>query len=80
MNPILPYVSYLSKKQSSGDSQEITLNLLGISAAAKAAILGQTHHPTSVARIKEIEAPKAVPAESPELKKEVSRSFRKYYA
>ncbi|KHN75380.1 Titin [Toxocara canis] len=46
---------------------------LSFTCKAKAAILGQTHYPTSMARIKGIEAPKAPSAEAPELKKEVSQ-------
>ncbi|VDK45179.1 unnamed protein product [Anisakis simplex] len=49
---------------------------LSFSCKAKAAIVGQTHHPTSVARIQEIEAPKAAPAESPELQKESPRFIK----
>lgn len=40
-------------------------------ALAKAAIIGQTNHPESVARIREIEAPKTAPEEGPEIEKQV---------
>ncbi len=48
-----------------------TLNILNLPPAAKSAILGQTHHPSSVARIREIEAPRAAAADMPEHAKQV---------
>lgn len=38
----------------------------------KERILGQTQHPSSVAKIQQIEAPKPVPQEVPDVIKEVS--------
>ncbi|VDM29706.1 unnamed protein product [Toxocara canis] len=76
MNPVLQTLRNIPVRRSPNAEQKTTLNLLNLSAAAKAAILGQTHHPTSVARIKEIEAPKAPPAEAPELKKEAPRFIK----
>ena len=40
---------------------------------AKGKILGNTHHPESVARIEELEAPKPAPEEAPEAEKQVNR-------
>uniref|UniRef100_A0A183D0T1 Ig-like domain-containing protein n=1 Tax=Gongylonema pulchrum TaxID=637853 RepID=A0A183D0T1_9BILA len=43
---------------------------------AKERILGQTQHPSSVARIQEIEAPKAAPEEIPDAAKEAPRFIK----
>lgn len=48
------------------------MRLLNLSPLAKSAILGDTHHPDSVARIQELEAPKPLPEEVPEAEKQVS--------
>ncbi|KAK0408252.1 hypothetical protein QR680_003855 [Steinernema hermaphroditum] len=43
---------------------------------AKSVIIGQTQHPTSVARIQELEAPKPLPEEAPEAAKEAPRFLK----
>uniref|UniRef100_A0A183EMB0 Ig-like domain-containing protein n=1 Tax=Gongylonema pulchrum TaxID=637853 RepID=A0A183EMB0_9BILA len=48
----------------------------GTSISAKERILGQTQHPSSVARIQEIEAPKAAPEEIPDAAKEAPRFIK----
>ncbi|VDN06754.1 unnamed protein product [Thelazia callipaeda] len=43
---------------------------------AKERVLAQTHHPSSVAKIQEIEAPKPIPKESPDAIKEVPKIIK----
>lgn len=49
-----------------------SMRLLNLSTLAKSRIIGETQHPTSVARIQELEAPKPLPEDVPEAEKQVN--------
>jgi hypothetical protein len=62
--------SVLKMREKYSDSVN-SMKILNLSNSAKSRIIGDTQHPTSVARIQELEAPKQLPEEAPEAEKQV---------